>query len=817
MLLRAISSPVGKAGLVSSLIAPACGILLLIQCAALETTAGEPKMSASADMGPYYGFKPAEVYKLEPRSSNLLTGDFNNDGLTDLALFDNSHARIDLLLQRRRPEETTADPGLSSVNDVKGDSRFDHKTIALDKQLASMAIGDFNGDGRTDIACLGVPDRLIIYFQPASGEWNDHTMVRVPDVPPTQWIMAAGDVNGDGKDDLVILGRQQTYVFLQQPKGGLAAPTMLMNTSEKLRLAQVVDLDGDGRKDLCYVAGEGQDRTLCARLQDNSGRLGPELQFEVDQPRAVAYAQLTASPARQVLTIDGQTGRLRILQLKVPAKHDAEPAARLVQTGFGRQDSDSGRDCAVGDVDGDGLTDLVVTDPDGAAVILFRQRKGEGLDPGQTFPSFAGDVQVRIAPLGKGGAPAVVVLSTKEKSIGISRFQNGRLTFPEALPIPDDEPILLEVADLNGDKQPEIVFVSRLRQSRSTDYVLHALERSKEGKWKPYTFGPTKTSQIALDSSTTPTALVRFDATRNGRANFLLFQGTDRSPIVLAGKADGSLTALPGDGGLRLGNVGAGAVFVTDEPVSHDAKSSARESDANASRDSVPTILVAQENFARKLQPGKDHEWRVVDQYNASEASARIVGAALINLDGKPGQEVVLIDTGIRKIRVLRREGDLFRPWREIELGAFPYESLRVADLNGDGQPDLLLIGRGRFAVLYAGKVVPEMSELGTFETKLKKTFFSDVVAGDLNGKGRPDLALIDTESHNVEVLYLDAKHQPHHAFHFKVFEDKSFQGHEGGTEPRESAIADVTGDGRADLILLTHDRVLVYPQDDGK
>ena len=37
------------------------------------------------------------------------------------------------------------------------------------------------------------------------------------------------------------------------------------------------------------------------------------------------------------------------------------------------------------------------------------------------------------------------MLSTKEKSIGISRFQNGRLTFPEALPIPDDEPLLLEV------------------------------------------------------------------------------------------------------------------------------------------------------------------------------------------------------------------------------------------------------------------------------------------------------------------------------------------------------------------------------------
>ena len=807
MVFRRPSSRVARAALIFFVLAPAVGAGFYLLSNPSPVPAAKPKTSTPPDLGQYYGFKQVEVFKLEPRSSNLLTGDFNNDGLTDLALFDNGHARIDLLLQRRHPEEAASDSGPSNVNDVKGDWRFEHKTIAVDKQLASMVVGDFNGDGRTDIACFGAPDRLLIYFQPASGEWNKRTTMRVPDVAPQQWNMAAGDLNGDGKDDLVILGRQQTYIFLQNAKGGLSAPTTLMNTSEKLSLAQIADIDGDGRKDLCYLAGESQDRMFCARLQDASGRLGAELQYEVERPRSVAYARITGGPAQEVLTIDGQTGRLRILQMKHPTGASDEPPSRLVQTGFGRQESDSNRDFALGDVDGDGLTDLVVTDPDGAGIILFRQRKGEGLDPGQTFPSFAGDVQVRIAPLGKGGEKQVVVLSTKEKSIGVSSFKNGRLTFPEALPIPDDEPLLLEVADLNGDKQPEILFVSRVRQARSSDYVLHALERTKEGKWRPYMFGPAKTPQIAIDISSTPTALTRFDPKGDGRPSFLLFQGTDHSPLVLSNKADGSLAALPGDGGMRLGSVGAGAVFMTTENAADPA-----------SHKKVPTILVAQENFARKLQPGSDQEWRVVDQYNAAEPSAKIVGSAIIDLDGKADREVVLVDTGIRKIRVLRREGDLFRPWKEIELGSFPYEALRVTDLNGDGRDDLLLIGRGRFAVVYAGQSVPTLTEVATYESKLKKTFFSDVVAGDLNGDGKPDLAMTDTESHYIEILNLDAKHKPHHVFHFKVFEEKSFEGgREGGTEPRESAIADVTGDGRADLILLSHDRVLVYPQDDGK
>jgi hypothetical protein len=760
-----------------------------------------PKSTDEADLSQFYGFKPVEAIKLEPRVSNLLAGDFNGDGLGDLALFDNGHARIDLLLQRRRSSDAPAtETTPQGVNEISGDGRFEHKKLPLDKQLASMAAGDFNGDGRTDLACFGVPDRLMILYQPAKGEWRERKTMRVPDVMPVQWNMAAGDLNGDGKDDLAILGKHQIYIFLQQPKGGLAPPIVLMNTSEKLSLAQIVDLNGDGRKDLCYLAGEPQERIFCARLQDEAGRLGPELQFEVDSPRSVSYADIASHRGREILTIDNQTGRLKILQMQSPPGGDDQPSSRLVQTGFGRQDSgERGRDFALGDIDGDGLADLVVADPEGAALFVFRQRKGDGLDPGQTFPSFAGVGQVRVADLDGDGKNEVVVLSTKERAIGISRFENGRLTFPETVPLTEEEPILLEIADLNGDKKPEILFITRTRPSSgNTQYVLHALERSGK-KWRPFAFGSGKRTDLPLDLQGTPTQLLRLDTNRDGRPNFLLFQEeSDRGPLLLATAADGKIAPVTTEDGLRLGTARQGAIFLT--------------------QDSVPTLLVAQENFARKLQRAGDTGWRVVDQYNASEPSAKIVGAAMLDLDGKPGREIVLVDTGIHKIRVLRKDGDVYRPWKEIEIGAFPYEALRVADLNGDGREDLLLIGRGRFAVLYAGKTAPTLVELGTFETKLTKTYFSDVVAGDLNGDGKTDLALIDTQSHFVEILWLDGDHRPHHALSFKVFEEKSFaEGREGGTEPREGVITDVTGDGKPDLVLLSHDRVLIYPQDDGK
>ncbi len=52
------------------------------------------------------------------------------------------------------------------------------------------------------------------------------------------------------------------------------------------------------------------------------------------------------------------------------------------------------------------------------------------------------------------------------------------------------------------------------------------------------------------------------------------------------------------------------------------------------------------------------------------------------------------------------------------------------------------------------------------------------------------------------------------HATGFQVFESKIFSGGEPREyEPSEAVIADVTGDGAEDLLLLAHDRVLIYPQ----
>ncbi len=229
-------------------------------------------------------------------------------------------------------------------------------------------------------------------------------------------------------------------------------------------------------------------------------------------------------------------------------------------------------------------------------------------------------------------------------------------------------------------------------------------------------------------------------------------------------------------------------------------------------------LLVAQQNFARNMKIDAMQEWQVLDQYNAIESNAKIEGAAQLNLDQKPGNEIVLVDGGVKKLRILRMQDKLFRPWKEVEVGEFRYKATRTADLNGDGKEDLLLFGVGRFGVLNSGQTDPELTEVASYETKLEDARFADLVAGDLNGDGFADIACLDTKTQLVEILDFDPAEGLRHALYFKIYEAKSLNDAEKiGTDPREALIYDVTGDGRNDLLLLSHDHVLLYPQDPGE
>jgi hypothetical protein len=113
------------------------------------------------------------------------------------------------------------------------------------------------------------------------------------------------------------------------------------------------------------------------------------------------------------------------------------------------------------------------------------------------------------------------------------------------------------------------------------------------------------------------------------------------------------------------------------------------------------------------------------------------------------------------------------------------------------------------------GGQVWDLTELDSYETPIKDGHLNDLVTGDLDNDGRKDLVFMETARNYLDLVIFDANHKLVPANRWQVFEERTFRGRRSDfPEPREAAVADVTGDGKNDLIILVHDRILVYPQE---
>lgn len=770
----------------------------LTACLAVVTvlTASPTAFAADTDeaneLAQYYGFSGVELYKMDQRAFNLASGDFDSDGHTDLLAVDNRTSSIRFL--RQLTEDVARKQGSGRyINDVKSDWRFEARQIPVDKQVAGMIVNDFNADGRDDIAYVGAPDRLVIRYQPEPGktEWTSKWSVRLPDLAPAAWMISSGDLNGDKRPDIAVLGQRHTYVITQAADGKMDTPQQLINTSTKLSLLQVADIDGDGMDDLCYQATSGSTRGLCARLQTKDGRLGPELCFDLSQPRSVTLHDTDGQPGHEVLTVDSRTGRVVVSAVKRSTDASTTEASRLVRFGIGEASGSRGRAIAIGDVDGDKLADVVITDPETAQVLLFRQNGIDGLNSAETFPGLLDATGVLVVDTDGDGRGEVVHMSSKEAAIAVSRYEDGRLTFPQTVAKPDKEYDLLAIEQLHGpENQTQLAVIQKKGSSTRGDLTLLRFAVSAKETWEP-SAEPLKLPVTAVGSR--GAKLMAIDVDQDGQDEVLLVpNGSGNKGVTLVQADDTSDDVIEP---LNLGHSSSGELF-----------------------ESGGSVLVAREAFARKMT-FDGSSWNVADQFNAGESKARIAGVAVLNMDDDEDNEIVLIDIGIRKLRILKRDSGIYRPWKEVDLGTAGFDSAHVADLNGDKQDDLLLFGSQQFAVLYSGGLNVKIEEVATYESEREDAYAADVIAGDLNGDGAVDLAVIDTSVDGVEILNLSTDSGLNTATHFRVFEEKRLvsKAKSRGTEPREGLIVDVTGDGRNDLVLLCHDRLIVYPQDTGE
>ena len=103
-----------------------------------------------------------------------------------------------------------------------------------------------------------------------------------------------------------------------------------------------------------------------------------------------------------------------------------------------------------------------------------------------------------------------------------------------------------------------------------------------------------------------------------------------------------------------------------------------------------------------------------------------------------------------------------------------------------------------------------------SFDSELKDTKPSDLIPAAFSGLGTYDLVLVDFNASRVLEFFQPTEKTPaewQSAMYFCIFEtDPHFRGKSGReNEPHDYTALDLNADGKLDLALLVHDRLLIY------
>ncbi|MHC4956045.1 MAG: FG-GAP repeat domain-containing protein [Planctomycetota bacterium] len=743
----------------------------------------------AADDNPY-GFSGFEIYKLDWQTRRLTPADVDGDGLMDLLVANNRKAKIEVLLRRKEPVALKTRTGEKLPNDLTDDRFFEKKEILTEKEVFGLVATDLNSDGKVDVAYFGRPEELVVAYGDGKGGFPRSATFPVDGAALLRRGLAAGDLNGDGRTDLALVGKGYTSIYHQTEKHAFAEPKKLPHSDKGVVAAQVVDVNGDGRVDLAHLIPTSP-RSVRVRFQQTDGNLGPVVALGSTPWRIGSFTEIDGQPGADLVVVQRSSGVLRVLGVQKSKNGDARPLALgnpLIHA-FEQTSGKKARSLAVGDVDGDERNDIVVTEPDTAQVALYLQRDDGRLRGRRTFPSLAGSETVRVADLDGDKKGEIIVLSTGEGSVGVCALgAEGRLPFPAVLPI-TGKPLAIDTGDVNGDGRADLVVIVEKDKKRSA--LLFTAWSSKSTE-------PAAT--IALEGvKSGPSAVMVMDFNHDGKGDLVLLDRFGKARTWL-GAGEGNFAEAQ-EGGASTGmlnRLSASAVSAAD--IDGDGKNE---------------MLIADKNFARAVRmAATGGAVKVVDQANGRSPRAQIKGAVAADFDGDGKPDVALFDRTGNMVTLLKRdETGVFHVVGNVPVGTIEFRRLIAADVNGDKRPDLVLAGRARFAVLYAGGESLELIERHTYERGEEYTSLGYSDVGDLNGDGGTDLAIIDNGTRSMAVLSYDAAKGIKERISWRVYEKKMHEDKKQRGGAREVVVADFTGDGKDDIAILVHDRLIVYPQ----
>ncbi len=322
------------------------------------------------------------------------------------------------------------------------------------REPISVAIGDFNGDGKQDLAVanyMTAPGTVSIRLGDGMGGFSSSTDVSVASFPNS---VAIGDFNGDGKQDLAVTSQSNSVsIRLGDGMGGFSGATEVTVSSRSFAVA-IGDFNGDGKQDLAVANDSTQPSTVSIRLGDGLGGFTGSTEVSVGSgPVSLAIGDFNGD-GNQDLAVANQYSNT--VSIRLGDGLGGFTGATEVSVGH------QPYSVAIGDFNGDGKQDLAVanvylTD----STVSIRLGDGLGGFSGSTevcpgdWPS-----SVAIGDLNRDGKQDLAV-ANQNSSVSI-RLGDGVGGFGSSSEIFFRGSVLVSVAigDFNGDGRQDLAVVN---------------------------------------------------------------------------------------------------------------------------------------------------------------------------------------------------------------------------------------------------------------------------------------------------------------------------------------------------------------------
>jgi hypothetical protein len=641
----------------------------------------------------------------------------------------------------------------------------------------SVVLADVNSDGKPDLivanycAISGCSNGSVSVLL-GNGDGTFQPAVSYPSGGYYSFSAAAGDVNGDGKPDLIVTNECASSTcetnggsvsVLLGNGDGTFQPAVTYALGEAYAVSVAVgDVNGDGKPDL-VVANNCASYNNCANgsvsvlLGNGDGTFQPAVSYAsggVDS-FSVAVVDVNGDGKPDVVMANecGSSGNCASGSVSVLLGNGDGTFQPAVSYPSGGPYSLS---VAVGDVNGDGKPDLVVANVSASGSVSVLLGNGDGtFQPAVSYASGGSNsYSVAMGDVNSDGKPDIVVANecaisncqTSGGSVGVL-LGNGDGTFRATVGYSSDVPYAFSVAvgDVNGDGKPDLVVANGCANNggcqggNQIGGSASVLLGNGDGTFQPavsYASGGQDALSVAVG-----------DVNGDGKldlivANYCASSGScaNGSVSVLLGNGDGTFQSA-----VNYASGGSLAYSVAVGDVNGDGK---------------PDIVVANECASSNCANGAvsvllgngDGTFQSAVSYASGGSYTYSVAVGDVNGDGKP--DVIVTNecansscqTNGGSVSVLLGNGD--GTFQSAVTYASGVESLSVAvaDVNSDGKLDLIV---ANYCASSSSCSDGSVSVLlgngdGTFQPAVSypssEQGASGLVVGDFNGDGKPDI-----------------------------------------------------------------------------